>query len=57
MGAAAVENYEINGLLSTISTLSVGYRVGILNSDGDEKSKRGDSKDSKDGNSEGESDQ
>lgn len=51
-----MENYgEINEL-STISTPSSGYRVGILNSDGDEKSKRGDSNESKYGNSGGESD-
>ena len=41
-------NYEIDGsLLSTISTPSVGYRVGILNSDGEEKSKRDDPSESK----------
>ena len=46
---------EINESL-TISTPSSGYKVGILNSDGDEKSKRGDSNESKHGRSGGESD-
>jgi len=50
------ENYgEINEL-PTISTPSAGYRMGILNNDGDEKSKRDDSSESKYGNSGGESD-
>lgn len=51
-----IRNYgEINEL-STISTPSTGYKEGILNSDGDEKSKRGDSNELKHGNSGGESD-
>ena len=52
----AISNYkEINGS-PTIPTPSAGYKVGILNSDGDEKSKRDDSNESKHGNSGGESD-
>ena len=40
--ATGMRNYEINGtLLSTTSTPSTGYRVGILNNDGEEKSKKG----------------
>ena len=55
--AMGMEKYEdINGLLSAISMASVGYRVGILNSDGDEKSKCGGSSDPKYGNSRGERD-
>ena len=41
---------------SAISTPSTGYKVGILNSDGDEKSKRGGSNESKHGSSGGASD-
>jgi len=52
-----VHNYEINGLLlSTIPTPSAGYRLGILNSDDKEKSKRGNSNKSKRDNSGGGSD-
>lgn len=52
-----IGNYKINELLlSTISTPSVGYRAGILNSDGEEKSKRVDPRGSKDANCGGESD-
>ena len=56
--ATGMGNYNIKGLLlSTISTPSAGYRVGILNSDGEEKSKKGgDSSGSKYVNSGGESD-
>jgi len=32
-----IENYREVNELSTISTPSAGYKVGILNSDGDEK--------------------
>jgi len=39
-----------------ISTPSTGYKVGILNSDGEEKSKRGDSSESEYDSSGGESD-
>ena len=46
---------EINELI-TISTPSSGYKVGILNRDGDVKSKRGDSNESEHGNSGGEID-
>jgi len=51
-----MENYGENNELSTISTSSAGYKVGILNSDGDAKLRRGDSNESKYGNSGGESD-
>jgi len=52
-----IGNYKINEwLLSTISTPSVGYRAGILNSDGEEKSNRVDPSKSKDANRGGESD-
>ena len=55
--ATDTENYKINELLvSTISTPSAGYRLGILNSDGEEKSKRDDSNESKHDNSGGGSD-
>jgi len=55
--ATGTGNYKINELLvSTISTLSAGYRLGILNSDGEEKSKRDDSSESKHDNSGGGSD-
>jgi len=51
-----IGNYKINELLlSTISTPSVGYRVGILNN-GEENSKRVDPSKSKDVNCGGESD-
>ena len=57
MNTVDMGNYEINRLLlSTISTPSAGYRVGILNSDGEEKSKRGGSSEPKHVNSAGESD-
>ena len=56
MNATSAESYVINGVLSTIPTPSVGYRAGILNSDGDEKLKRGGSSDAKHGSSGGESD-
>ena len=42
--------------VSTIPTPSAGYKVGILNSDGEEKSKKGDSSESKHDNSGGVSD-
>ena len=48
--------YRENSELSVISTPSAGYKLGILNSDGDEKPKRGDSSGLKHGSSEGESD-
>ena len=52
-----IGSYKINELLlSTISTPSAGYRAGILNSDGEEKSKRADPSRSKDANCGGESD-
>lgn len=51
-----IGNYKINKLLlSTISTPSVGYRAGILNS-GEEKSKRVDPSKSNDASRGGESD-
>jgi len=54
--AVGTGNYKINKLVvSTISTPSAGYRLGILNSD-DEKSKRDDSSESKHDNSGGGSD-
>ena len=43
-------------MLSTIATPCAGYRAGILNIDGDEKSNNGDPRDSKSGSSGGESD-
>lgn len=53
--AADMGDYkENNGLLSTMRMASVGYRVGILNSDGDEKSKRDGSSGSEHGGSGGE---
>ena len=45
---------ENNGLLSTMRMASVGYRVGILYNNGDEKAKRDGSSDSKHGGSGGE---
>jgi len=55
--ATGTENYKINELLvSTISTPSEGYKLGILNSDGEEKSKRDDSSESRHDNSGGGSD-
>lgn len=54
--AIDIGNHTVINGLSTILTPSAGYKVGILNSDGDEKSKRGDSNESKHGNSGGESD-
>ena len=51
-----IRNYRDVNELSTTSTPSVGYKEGILNCDGDEKSKRGDSNESKHDNSGGESD-
>ena len=51
-------DYKINELLvSTIETPSAGYRLGILNSDGEEKPKRDDPSESKHDNSGGGSDQ
>ena len=53
--AADMGDYkENNGLLSTMRMASVGYRVGTLNSDGDEKSKRDDSSGSEHSGSRGE---
>ena len=55
--ATGTGNYEINGLLlSTISTPSAGYRLGVLKSDGKEKSKRDGSSKLKHDNSGGGSD-
>ena len=52
----SIGNHRETNELSKISTPSAGYKVGILNSEGDEKSNRGDSNESKHGNSGGESD-